>query len=316
MAAAADSVVSRQPQVQSEAIGGWGGSAAGSADFLSRLARAEMRDASSLKTLKGPKVRHDSPRWTSVRVAGEVPDAAENTAAENTARAIDELTLAEEERLSPSSRRSSTSPAAVACPSLATTANPDAKPVPAGSGAPRRSWRWPSSPPLRRPASAFGWVGAISPPWRRSLSAAAVAEAHSEPPSWQTKWQPPAVEQSRRGEDEVEVVIEHACTKEKQLVEHAVDASRSASPIMRVFQSLFATSLRQRLYGPSLGEPSPLGQSVSGEYGVPEEGQLRRQRAVRREEQQEWREEQLECAAFLQRRSSTKDMQADMQHTL
>ena len=77
-----------------------------------------------------------------------------------------------------------------------------------------------------------------------------------------------------------------------------------------------AMSLRQRLYGPSLGEPSPLDQSVSGEYGVPEQGQLQRQRVARREEQQEWREEQLECAAFLQRRSSTKDMQADMQHTL
>ena len=304
--AAADYVVTRQPPVQSEAIGGWGGSAAGAADFLSRLARAETRDASSLKTLTGPKVRQHSPRWTSVRLAGEVPDAAEITA-----RAIEELTLAEEERLSPSSRRSSTSPAAVACPSPATTANLDAKPVPADSGAPRRSWRWPSSPPLRRPAFASGWVGAISPPWRRGFSAAAVAEAHSEPPSWQTKWQPPAVEQSRRGEDEVEVVIEHACTKGEQLVEHAVDASRSASPIMRV-----AMSLRQRLYGPSLGEPSPLDQSVSGEYGVPEQGQLQRQRVARREEQQEWREEQLECAAFLQRRSSTKDMQADMQHTL
>ena len=83
----ADYVVTRQPQVQSEAIGGWGGSAAGAADFLSRLARAETRDASSLKTLTGPKVQQQSPRWTSVRLAGEVPDAAEITA-----RAIEELT--------------------------------------------------------------------------------------------------------------------------------------------------------------------------------------------------------------------------------
>ena len=169
MPRAADYGATRQPHVQPEATGGWGGSAAGAADFLSRLARAEMCDASSLKgpNLKGPKVRQHPPRWTSVRVTGEA-----------------EITLAEGERLSSSSRRSSsTSPAAVACPSLATTASPNAKPVPADSGTPRRSWRWPVSPPLRRPTSASGWVGAISPPWRRSLPAAAVAEAHSEPSS-------------------------------------------------------------------------------------------------------------------------------------
>ena len=67
------------------------------------------------------------------------------------------------------------------------------------------------------------------------------------------------------------------------------DASRSASPVMRAVMAL-----RQRLYGPntpntapSLGETSPLDQ---------------RQSAA-------WREEQLECAAFLQlRRSSQADV--------
>ena len=105
-------------------------------------------------------------------------------------RAIEDLTLAEEERTSstsPAVKRlssSSTSPA-VACPSLTTAADPDTDPA-ASPGAPR--WRWPSSPPLRRPTG--GWVGKISPPWRRTKSPSkspSAAAGHVEQPPWQTK---------------------------------------------------------------------------------------------------------------------------------
>ena len=73
MATAAEEVATGQPQVQQpKATGGWGGSAAGAADFLNRLAQAEERDASSLEgptpspsspkgSPKGPRVRHLSP---------------------------------------------------------------------------------------------------------------------------------------------------------------------------------------------------------------------------------------------------------------
>ena len=109
-----------------------GGSAAGAADFLNRLAQAEARDASSLEgptpsptspkgSPKGPRVRHLS--------IGEL-----TIERPSVGRAIEDLTLAEEERTSstsPAVKRlssSSTSPA-VACPSL-TTAADTAIPIP------------------------------------------------------------------------------------------------------------------------------------------------------------------------------------------
>ena len=109
-----------------------GGSAAGAADFLNRLAQAEARDASSLEgptpsptspkgSPKGPRVRHLS--------IGEL-----TIERPSVGRAIEDLTLAEEERTSstsPAVKRlssSSTSPA-VACPSLTTAADPDADPA-------------------------------------------------------------------------------------------------------------------------------------------------------------------------------------------
>lgn len=124
VATAAEDVATRQPQAQHpKATGGWGGSAVGAADFLNRLAQAEARDASSLEgptpspnspkgSPKGPRVRHLS--------IGEL-----TIERPSVGRAIEDLTLAEEERLSStSSRRSSSTSPAVKTLSSSSTSQP------------------------------------------------------------------------------------------------------------------------------------------------------------------------------------------------
>ena len=205
-----------------------GGSAAGAADFLNRLAQAEARDASSLEgptpsptspkgSPKGPRVRHLS--------IGEL-----TIERPSVGRAIEDLTLAEEERTSstsPAVKRlssSSTSPA-VACPSLTTaadTAIPIPPPLPvrrggvgpprlasesppeAGSltsrlhgGVTRALARAPQQEPLR---CRRRWQRIYPPPTLRSRWPPGAAAR-----PWQTKWQPSAVEQSRRGDDDVKL---------------------------------------------------------------------------------------------------------------